>query len=106
MSHLTELSVNSTPRWPVTTEPHLTPSQSSELQSLTRERRSEDQEVFNTEEMSSFQFSALPAEPATEDIDLSSEPQDLTPSANDCDLYLTHPNYIYFDVLIKAKFRI
>jgi len=98
MSHSTELSVNSTQRWLVTTEPHLTPSQSSELQSLTRERKSEDPEVFNTEEMSSFPFSALPAEPVTEDITLSSEPQDLTPSANDCDLYLTHPNYHYFAV--------
>ena len=91
MSQSTELSVNSTLRWPVTTEPHLTLSQSSELQSLTRERRLEDQEVFNTEEMSNFLFSALQAEPATEDITLSSEPQDLTPSVNDCDLYLTHP---------------
>jgi len=98
MSHSTELSVNSTQRWLVTTEPQLTPSQSSELQSLTRERKSEDPEVFNTEEMSSFPFSALPAEPVTEDITLSSEPQELTPSANDCDLYLTHSNYHYFAV--------
>ena len=84
MSHSTELSVNSTLGWLVTTEPHLTPSQSSELQSLTREKKSEDPEVFNTEEMSSFQFSALRAEPATEDITLSTELLDLTPSANDC----------------------
>ena len=84
MSQSTELSVNSTLRWPVTTEPHLTLSQSSELQSLTRERKSEDPEAFNTEEMSNFQFSALQAEPATEDITQSSEPPGLTPSANDC----------------------
>jgi hypothetical protein len=80
-------------KWLVTTEPHPIPSLSSELQSLTRERKSEDPEVFNTEEMSSFPFSALPPEPATEDITLSSEPQDPIPSANDCDLYLTHPYF-------------
>jgi hypothetical protein len=84
MSHLTEPSVNSMLRWLVTTEPLLIPSQLSELPFSTRERRLEDPEVFNTEEMSSFPFSALPPEPATEDITLSSEPQDPTPSANDC----------------------
>jgi len=84
MSQSMELSVNSTLRWPVTTEPHLTLSQSSELQSLTRERKSEDREAFNTEEMSNFQFSALQAEPATEDITQSSELLDPTPSVNDC----------------------
>jgi len=84
MSHSTEPSVNSTLKWLVTTELLPTPSQSSELLFSTRERKSEDPEVFNTEEMLSFPFSALPAEPATEDITLSSEPHDPTPSVNDC----------------------
>jgi hypothetical protein len=84
MSHSTEPSANYTLKWLVTTEPLPTPSQSSELLFSTREKRSEDPEAFNTEVMSSFPFSALPPEPATEDITLSSELQDLTPSVNDC----------------------
>jgi len=85
MFHSMEQSASFTLRWLVTTELHLIPFPSLELQSLTRERKSEGQGPSNTgEPISSFPFSAPPLELAAEDITLSSEPLDLIPSVSDC----------------------
>jgi hypothetical protein len=77
-------SVNSTQRWPVTTEPHRTQSPSSELQSSTRRAKSEDPDPVSTEIIkSNFQFSELLSVQVKKDTEIFSKLTDQIPSAND-----------------------
>jgi hypothetical protein len=84
MFPLMELLASCIQKWQVIIVHLLTLSPLSEQQSLTRRKRSEDQEVFNsgTVKLGSLSSGLLP-EPVISDTELSLRLTDQTPSGND-----------------------
>ena len=80
---------NCTKKWPVITEPHLTPFQSLEQSFSTVRMKSEDLNLTCSEKTAlDSPFSEPPEEPVKADTELSSRPIDQTLSSNDACSYL------------------